>query len=274
MNYIDKFICGDKEKNLKKIEFFLKHGKEKIHLVLDFDRTLTKSQNDLGENVTTWEILKTHLPIKGQKEYQRLYNKYRPLEVKNIMKLSDAVIWWEKILDLYKKNKLRWSDIANDVEKRMPIRPGTKELFDTCEKKGIPIIIISAGIKDVIGIWCQKFKIKPTLILSTNLNFDSDGYIKGWDKNSLIHVLNKKEKGHQEVSKMKKLRPNIFLIGDSIDDAHMVGGAKKVLRIILDDPRIDAGRKGGMFYNKMLQKFDLIIKEKSLFPVVDIIKLF
>lgn len=73
---------------------------------------------------------------------------------------------------------------------------------------------------------------------------------------------------------MRKLKPNIFLIGDSVDDAGMVNGVKKVLRIILDNPRIDAKHKSGIFYNKMLQKFDLVIKEKSLFPVVDIIKLF
>lgn len=274
MKCLEKFLYKDRKKTLKKLEFLLNSGKEKLHLILDFDRTLTKSQNKFGENVTTWEILRTHLPKKAQEEYQRFYNKYRPLEVNNRMKISDAIIWWERILNLYKENKLKWSDIANDVEKRMPIRPCAKELFDICKQKGIPTIIISAGIRDVIEMWCQRFEIKPTVIMSTNLFFDSKGYIKGWDRKSLIHVLNKKEKGHQEISKMRKLRPNIILIGDSVDDASMVDGTKNVLRIIVDDPRIDDASKSKEFYDDTLKKFDLIIRNKSLCPAVEIIKLF
>ena len=155
----------------------------------------------------------------------------------------------------------------------MPIRPGVKELFNICSKKNIPTIIISAGVRDVIEAWCQRFEIKPSIILSTNLFFDSDGIISGWDKKTLIHILNKKEKGHQEIKKIRKLRPNTILIGDSIKDESMVSGVKNVLRIMVDDPRKDDLHRNEMFYDNTFKKFDLIIKNKSLYPVVDIIKL-
>ncbi|KKQ21455.1 MAG: hypothetical protein A3G45_00070 [Candidatus Staskawiczbacteria bacterium RIFCSPLOWO2_12_FULL_37_15] len=272
-DYLDEFEFKDNKKIIAKVDSFLFSGKEKIHLVLDFDRTMTKSQNQAGENINTWQILKTHLPEEAKEEYQKFYNKYRPLEAANKMKESDAAAWWEEILNLYQKNKLNWLDIVNDVNSKMPIRNGTKELFDVCKKKNIPIIIISAGIKDVIEIWCQRFEIKPATILSTNLFFDNNGYIKGWDRGSLIHVLNKKEKGHKEVSEMKKLRPNIILIGDSINDYSMVNGTKKVLRIIIDDPRPDdmLSKKNN---SDGFSKFDLVIKNKSLYPIIKILKLF
>lgn len=275
LNYLDyfEFNKNKKEKITKKVDYFLKCRKEKIHLVLDFDRTLTKSQSQFGENISTWHVLKNHLPEKAKQDYENLYNKYRPLEIAGIMKLSDAITWWNEILNLYKKNNLSWIDIANDVDKKMPMRDGVKEIFEICQAKNIPIMIISAGIKDVIEIWCKKYKIKPSIILSTKLFFDDNGVINGWDKKSLVHVLNKKEIGHNEVAQIRKTRPNTILVGDSIDDYSMVSGEKNVLRVIVDDARLDDKPTNGVD-NKKLEKFDLIIKNKSLFPVAEIIKLF
>lgn len=255
----NKFLFKDKKKFFSKLNFFVQEGKDKLHLLLDFDRTLTKSQNKSGENVSTWEILKNHLSQKSQKEYQQFYEKYRILEIENQMTTKDAVMWWEEILNIFEKNKLKLSDIKEDIEKKMPMRPYVKQLFETCERKNIPIIIISAGIKDVIEMWCQKFGINPTLILSTDLIFSKDGYMNGWHKKSLIHILNKKEKSHQEIQKIRLKRPNTILIGDSLDDASMVGGEAKVLRIIINDLWENNKNIG-----KFLDKFDLEIRDKTL----------
>ena len=271
MNYSRDFIFNNKEKINNKINSIIKNGDRGVHLVLDFDRTITKSTNYLGEDVTTWEILGKHLNKSAKKRYDYLYNKYRPLEVKNKIRLKDAMIWWEGILELYKENRLKWSDISKDVEKRMPIREGVKELFDVCIKKNIPTVIISAGIKDVIELWCQRFEVKPSVILSTNLYFDSKGFISGWDKKSLIHILNKKEQGHKEINKIKRQRPKAILIGDHIKDADMVSGRNNVLRIMVDDPRGEDLYRNDEFYNLILKKFDLIIKNKTLYPIVDLI---
>lgn len=266
------FFQERKRKNiLRKLKFFTGSERDKLHLLLDFDRTLTKSKNELGENVTTWEILRVHLPQEAQKEYQQFYKKYRRLETENKMAVSDAIIWWERILNLFQENELKWLDIAKDVEERMPIRLCTKELFKICEKKNIPTIIISAGIKDIIKLWCQRFEIDPTLILSTNLMFSSGGYMNGWDKDSLIHVLNKKEKGHKEVEKIKSKRPNSILIGDSLDDASMIEGEENVLRIAVYDPRKDDKIKK---VKEFTERFNLVIKDKTLCPIVEILNLF
>lgn len=254
-----------KKKNvLSKIKFFISSGKDKLHLILDFDRVLTK-------DVATWEILKSGLPQKAQEECQQLYNIYRPLEIKNRMTTLDATNWWGGTLNIFQENRLKLSDIKKDVDTKLPIRPFVKELFKICERKNIPIIILSAGIKDIIELWCQKFKINPTLILSTKLIFSSKGRMTGWEKDSLIHILNKKEKGQREIRKIKSTRPNTILIGDSLDDADAVQGEADVLRIAVYDPRQDERINNLKEFTK---RFDIVIRDGTLRQATEILNSF
>jgi len=273
MKSFKDLLFKNKKDFFQKLIFFKICGEEKLQLFLDFDRTLTQSRNRRDENITSWEILRKRLPPEGKKEYLKLYNKYRPLEIKNKLKTVDAIYWWESVMNLYIKYKVKWSNIKNDVTKEMFIRPCVKELFDICDEKNIPTIIISAGIKNIIELWCQKFKIRPTKVLGTKLFFDSKGYIKKWDKKHMIHILNKREKGHKEISRMRKIRPNIILIGDNIEDASMVEGTENVLRVMVNDPRKDEALEKKQL-SSIFKKFDLVIKNKSLCPIIDLINLF
>lgn len=262
------FHYSNKDDVLKKLDRIFGDGKANLHLVLDFDRTLTTRKNKFGEDVTTWEILKQHLSDAGQKEYQKFFETYRPKEARGEMTQDDATVWWESIIRLYQSEGLNLSMIEKDVNKRMPIRRHAKTLLELCEKEKIPTIIVSAGLKDVIELWCSKFKLNPTVILSTKLIFSKDGVIKGWYKKSLIHVLNKKEKGHKEITKIRTARPNTILIGDSMDDAGIVEGEENVLRILIYAPRRDDDVSK---FNKAFKKFDLIIKSRSFLPVVQLV---
>lgn len=260
---LQQFKFRDKSNAAKKIECILNGGKNKLHLVCDFDRTLTKSANDLGETVTTWAMLAKHLPTSAQKQAWKLFGFYRPLEVQNKLTVNDAVTWWKENLKILIKNKLKWSEITQDVDNKMPIREGATELFHICSTNNIPLIIISAGVKDLIELWCQKHGFKPTLILSTDLIFDDKGYLIGWKKDSLIHALNKKEKSGFHIKEIQKEKPNTILLGDSPDDAAMVNTHENVLKIIIDDQRYD---------DLIFSKFDLSIHTSNLFPLINLLK--
>ncbi|OGY26610.1 MAG: hypothetical protein A2Z24_02205 [Candidatus Woykebacteria bacterium RBG_16_44_10] len=265
------FLYQNRSRILTKLNSFISAGKDKLHLVLDFDRTLTLSQNRFGENVTTWEILKGYLTPSGQKEYQRFYDFYRRLEVENQLKRTHAVEWWEGVLNLFIKERLKRSSIEHIVARDMPARSYARELFSVCQSKGIPTIIISAGIKDVIDIWCKSHVIKPTKVLATKLFFSPKGFVRGWYRNSFIYVLNKREKGHAEISNIRSGRPNTILIGDDVYDSQMVDGKENVIRIMVHDPRKDAADESDY---KLLQKFDLLIKTGDLLPVIKLLELF
>lgn len=264
---LENFYYRSKEEVLKKIHF-LTNAASHLHLVLDFDRTLTVGRNNYGENISTWEFLRKYLCSEAQQKYQHLYNIYRPREVQGNMTLSEAVCWWESTLRLYQDEGLKWSDIGKDMHERMPIRPFVKEFFQLCQQKNIPTIIISAGLKDVIELWCGKHEIYPTKVISTKLTFSPDGHINGWEKTSLIHVLNKCEMGHEEIIKLRVNFPNIILVGDSINDASMAEGENNILRILINDPRED-DQNTEIF--KVPPQFDLVTRNSTFSEVLRLI---
>ncbi|MFA5747305.1 MAG: HAD-IB family phosphatase [Candidatus Paceibacterota bacterium] len=270
---LQKFAYRDEAKVLKKMEKIAKEGERNLHFLLDFDRTLTPSDIRSGQDATTWGILESHLSEETAAEIRKLYEKYRPLELQNKMTPDLAVEWWEGSLDVHKKNGTKWSDITKDIEEKMAIRPYAKEFFRTCEEKKIPAVIISAGIRDIIELWFQKFDIRPAALLSTNLFFDENGRMSGWEKDSLVHTLNKSEVAHKELGAIMGSRPNIILVGDSLDDASMAEGDENVLRIMIDDPRKD-DKRDELFYAAAFQKFDLAVKGESLEPLMGIFELF
>jgi len=264
------FYFRDKKEVLKKIRFFIDFGKDKIHLLFDFDRTITVGKNRKGDDYTVWGALQELLSPEAKIEYSRFYKKYRKLEIENKLTNKDAATWASSILDLYASNGLRFSDIKK-VSEKIKIREHVRELFEACDKKEIPTIIISGGIKNVIELVCRRVKIRPILVLSSVLNFSKNGHICGWEKDSLVHMLNKKERGHKEIFDIKLARPKVMLIGDSLDDAIMVEGKDNVLRIAVNNPRKDD--KEGNF-KELIKKFDLVIKGQSFLPVIKIINLF
>jgi len=271
-NLFDGFLVQNNDYLLRKTNFILRSGRDKLHLVLDFDRTLTQGKDGSGQDITTWHVLQNYISKEARADYWRFYKKYRPLEAQNKITETEAITWWSSILNIYRDNQLKWSDVAVNLETEMPPRTGVKELFDVCAEKKIPTIIISAGIKNLIDLWCQKHGFSPSLVLSTDLFFDSQGVVNGWDKNSLIHALNKKEMGHEKLLEIRKRRPNTILVSDSIHDADMVEGGFNSLKIIIDDMRFDDFPRRDDFFEKIFKKFDLIIKTGTFAPVIEILK--
>ncbi|HEV2403625.1 MAG TPA: DNA polymerase III subunit gamma/tau [Candidatus Saccharimonadales bacterium] len=161
-------------------------------------------------------------------------------------------------------------DVERKFVSRASIRPGVAELFELCQKHNIPTAILSAGVTNIIDIWCQHFGIHPDIVLSTHLGLTDEGHIAGWGQESMIHVLNKRERGHGELSVLREQRPNIIL-GGGLDDADMVQGSS-ILRTRVYDPRPDE-KDSEAAQLATLQRFDLMLAGGSLQPLVDLIRL-
>lgn len=272
-NILDGFVVFDNKQVLEKISRLTGDGSGKLHLITDFDRTLTIEKNKTNEDITTWHILNNHLPAAGQKRYRIFFNKYRPLEKENKLTVKDARVWWESTLQLFADYKVNLFDVENDFMKKIAIRPYSKKLFDFCGRKHIPTVILSAGIKDVIDLWAKNFTIKSSLVLSTRLNIDPGGTITGWVKNSLVHTLNKKEIGHPELVRIRRDRPNVILIGDALEDADMAQSTDRVLKIRINHPRKDNLTAARTFLKNTSGKFDLVAKTGTLSSVVKLVGL-
>ncbi|PIP23061.1 MAG: hypothetical protein COX37_00655 [Candidatus Nealsonbacteria bacterium CG23_combo_of_CG06-09_8_20_14_all_39_17] len=203
---------------IKKITSFQRQGRGKIHIVLDFDKTLVRGKDKKGRKITVWDAMEQFVPKEKQLESIEKYEKYRVFELKQKLSATHALEWWGWNLDLFKG--LRASRIK-EASRLLQTRPFVKKFFNICQEKNIPTIIISASIRNVIESWCLREKIRPTKLLSTELSV-SGGKIIGWEKDTLIHSLNKKERGHKEISakgrpvsgwkKIKETRPKTILI--------------------------------------------------------------
>lgn len=246
-------------------------GASNLHMVFDFDRTLTVKKPGTDDEVTTWHILREHLPEEGQLQYQELFEKYRALEIAGTLTQEDAITWWSSILNLFVQYNVDLTAVEEDFLAKANIRPGVAELFKLCSDNKIPTIILSAGIRDVIEIWCRKYRIEPSLVISTGLILDKTNRIVGWGKETLVHALNKSEATHPELLAIRKSRPKALLVGDSLDDAAMAAGERDVIRIRLLDPRAD-DLVNEQEQKRTFERFDALIKSGSLLPACELVE--
>ncbi len=266
------FRVQNKNKTLQKLNKLVVEGKEKLHLLVDFDRTLTVGRDKTGKDISSWQILGNHLPPKEHSKQRELYRKYRPLEISGKMTPEEAITWAHQSLNIFITNNISLMEIEKNFLQKTDIRPHAKELLDFSKNFEIPIVILSAGIKEIIDLWSKTFQVSPTLVLATKLITDSNGKIIDWDRN-IIHNLNKKEQGHEELTKIRTQRPNTILIGDALEDADMAEGEENVLRIRVFNPREDENADREDFIQKTFTRFDLMIESGTLAPVLKILEL-
>lgn len=268
----EELIAGNYENLQAKIADFIGATASGVHFVFDFDRTLTVRNLETHEDVTTWHILREHLPEVGKKQYQDLFEKYRVLEINGTMTQSDAAEGWSSILDLFVEHRLDLAAVEQDFLDRATIRPGTAELFQLCRDNDIPTIVMSAGIRDVIEMWGRSYGVSPSLLLSTALILDEAGLVIGWHRDTLIHVLNKSETSHPELESIRNSRPKAILVGDSMNDADMASGENDVLRIRILDPRPDEVISIDTERLKTFTVFDAMIESGNLTPLLELTK--
>jgi phosphoserine phosphatase len=270
-NILKYFRVKDRNKALKKLTKIITGGKDKLHLLIDFDRTLTIGKDKTGKDNTSWEILGGHLSPKAHARQHALYEKYRPLELSGEMTKEEAMSWANQVLAIFANDSINLTEVEKDFRQKTEIRSGAKELLDFSKNLRIPTAILSAGIKQIIDLWSKIFQVSPTLVLATEVITDQNGTIVDWNKN-IIHHLNKKEMAREELTRIKIQRPNTILIGDAIEDADMSNGDENVLRIRVYNPREDEGISKTDFYKKTFKKFDLIIETGTLEPILMILE--
>lgn len=216
------------EQTLAKIGFLAIGGVNKLALISDFDRTLTTGREK--DNPTTWGILQGILPDYAQvvdKSFERIYGPRESL-------LTDkmALMWWHASLGLQVGHETNIQAIQDAIiASGVKPRAGAKQLFDVCNGFGIPRVIVSAGVHDVIDWFAGVHALSTTLTLATKLITDTYGTITGWDESSLIHCNNKKQQSHPEIMDLRENRPNAILLGDDDKDPGIIDGDENVFRV-------------------------------------------
>ncbi|MBN1325676.1 haloacid dehalogenase-like hydrolase [Candidatus Falkowbacteria bacterium] len=238
MEKLEDTIIVNPEKINAFIQALKEQGPNSLHVLADFDRTITKAFVN-GEYVSSIiSMLRKHnylTPDYPQKA-QELFEKYHPQELDpKISKKEKSKImeeWWRAHNKLLIASGLNIKDIESAVKhEHIQFREGAEDFLNTLKANNIPLIIFSSsGLgTDAISILLkQRGKLSDNIeIVSNTFEYDEQGNVVRI-KEPIIHSLNKGEAVLKDLPAFKKVkdRKNVILLGDSVDDVGMVEGFK------------------------------------------------
>ena len=195
-------------------------------VVSDFDRTITS-----GISTNSWCILDENESVceEYKQEMEALQDHYHVIEidpdVPDDIKHKEMQDWWNKHLDLFIKYKFT-EDLFHKTSSDksvMELRKGFKEFLSFLKERKVPLVIISAGLTNVIKAFLIEHEIDldNIYIISNEIYFEN-GVAKGI-AHEIIHSMNKSEVSlPKELQEELKTRRNVLLFGDNLKDIHMV----------------------------------------------------
>jgi len=229
-------IISNPKKLEKTKKAISKDGAEKLHVLADFDKTLTNLFVNGKEVPSIISILRdgNHLTPDYAHKAHEFYNKYHPIEIDPKISLKEKKKamreWRTNHLDLLIESGLNKKDIKSIVESRgAKFRDGFSDFIDFLKNHNIPLVIISSG---GLGGAAITMCLEQEKKLYDNVYIVSNSY--KWDKRGnairakepIINVMNKDETAIQDfpVFEVIKNRKNVLLLGDSLGDIGMIKG--------------------------------------------------
>lgn len=266
--------------NLERIkEKISKEGAKNLHVLADFDRTLTKAFVD-GEMIPSMVAILgdgSYLTKDYAKQSKELFDKYHPIEIDHTIPKDEKKKmmreWWEKHFKLIIKSGLNKKDLHRIIRSdKVRLREGVLEFIDLLHKQDIPLIIMSSnGLGgEAISLFLEKEGrlYHDVHIIANSYEWNEDGYVIGVKK-PIIHVMNKDEtiiKDHPvfEVIKNKK---NVLLLGDHVGDVGMVEGFdyENLIKVGFLNENVDESLE------EYKRNFDIIITNDSSMDYVNML---
>ena len=273
-----KNIIITNPKKLKKIQKAIAgDGAAKLHVLADFDRTLTYGFVNGKKIPSLISVLRdeSYLTPDYPKTAQALFAKYHAIETDLKIPLSQKkramAEWWNKHFALLIKSGLSKKDIARAVRsKNIKLRAGAVEFFKLLHAHQIPLVIMSSsGLGgDSIALYLkrQKLLLKNVSIISNSFVWDKKGRAVGVSK-PIIHGMNKDETSIKKFPVYSKIkaRKNVILLGDSPGDVGMVTGFDFNQLIKIGFLNEDIKKNLGQYK----RNFDVLILADSDFKLVN-----
>ena len=168
-------------------------------------------------------------------------------------------------MDLYYTYHLTEQKLKQSIENsKLILREGAKDFLFHLYKENIPVIILSAGIGNVIEQSLKKEEcyFENIQVISNFIKFDENGnMIKLCD--NMIHSLNKNIDKLGDINLKEKLKTKEYrmVIGDLVEDIYMMGEypETKSLKIGLLNKNVMENLE---IYNN---NFDIVLTEENNF---------
>ncbi|KAK8401245.1 hypothetical protein O3P69_002781 [Scylla paramamosain] len=258
-------------------------GFSRLQVIVDYDMTLCRYHVNGKQAVSSFGIMDNSpdMPEYYREEANRLLAKYYPIEVDPKMteeeKIPYMVEWYQQIHDLLVKCSIRQASIEGMVSASSArLRDGSEELCQKLHRAGVPVLVLSAGMGDVLEQVLRHFKVYTdnVKVVSNFFNYNEQGIMVGF-KGNLIHMFNKNEDAIHSSDYFEKLqnRTNVILMGDSLGDIKMALGVPQpssVLKIGFLNDKIDERLPAFM------DNFDIVLLDDQTMDVansiVDLLK--
>ena len=249
--------------NKEKLEQFKKSNN--FFAIIDFDRTLTS-----GESDASLGIIPKFLGGKCLEERIKTYNHYRPLELDyTIEKEEKRKImkeWATKTFTLLSKYLVSEKIIDDSLQNaNLKLRDGVKGFLHNLYEKNIPVVIMSAGVGNLIKRFLEKEGVlyDNILLISNFFEFkENKTYI---DTEKLMASSNKDySKIPKDVRKILDKKDGILLCGDIVEDIRMIDNKQrnKTLAIGFLDHNVENNLE---IYNN---NFDIVLADNETFDAV------
>ena len=218
-------------------EKFKKDGIAKMHVLADFDKTLTYAFVDGKRIASLISVLRdnNYLTSDYPAKAKALFEKYYPIEINPALPIEEKrqkmKQWWVEHFDLLIKSNLNIKDIERTVEHQdVVLRKKGVDFLNLLKEKNIPLVILSSsGLgEESIKLYLEKrgLLFENIYIISNAFKWNELGYAVGIKK-PIIHTLSKNEtmvKDFPDIFEKVKNRKNVLLLGDSISDNEMITG--------------------------------------------------
>lgn len=243
-------------------------------IVLDFDKTITTKYS-----ANSWSVLASEDGFCKEvcEAATRYAKQYAPIEVNYDIPLEQrmekVIEWYKKDMDLFYEYNLTEEILYHCIDiAKLEFRAGLKELFRWAHEKGIIVVIVSAGIRNIIVEFLKRENCNydNIQILSNHLNFEN-GKMKKFE-NDLTHTYNKNlDRLSFEIKEKINNMKNILLFGDLIEDIGIVDN--KDLHRTLTVGFLETNVEGNL--DNYQENYDIVLTDEdaSFNKIIEILNL-
>jgi cytosolic 5'-nucleotidase 3 len=232
---VEKVIIVNQEELERKKEEIAKEGAEKLHILSDFDRTITYGLANGKKTPTVISQLRSDPKYLGETypdKANELFDFYHPIEINPKIPLAEKKKemddWWMKHFNLIAEMGFT-KELIKQVVKEKPLRfrKGAWEFLTLLNNQNIPLIFMSAAPGDMLIEYLNQNKLLlPNIYVISNLyEWDENGRaIK--IKKPVVTSVNKDETLIHKFPVYNKIRDrkNVLLLGDGLEDVGMIEG--------------------------------------------------
>ncbi|MBS3080395.1 haloacid dehalogenase-like hydrolase [Candidatus Pacearchaeota archaeon] len=188
----------------KKKRQFKKDGIEKVHVLSDFDKTLTKAfyHGEKASSLISRLRNGNYLSLEYARKAHELFDFYHPIEIDSSISIEEKkekmYKWWRKHKELLIESGLDKQTIESCVKEMIKtgipdFRKGVEDFLQLLHKCKIPLVILSASLEDLIQEFLKQKKVfyENIHVIGNEFSYDKQGRVCAIKR--IIHVFNKNE---------------------------------------------------------------------------------